>query len=284
MTGALRERALTPADLPAALRLSMQAGWNQIEADWRVMLGGGWAIGLAAPELIATALTVPLGERLAWISMVLVDQAWRRRGLGTRLLTRCITALSGHGGVAGLDATPAGRLVYAPLGFQPLYGISRVAIAPSAGLGAELPRAVVLRPLAAADLAGLAEWDAARSGMRRAHLLADLRRRLPEAAWLATRAGAIAGFVLGRDGRLTNQLGPVIADDEPIARALLRAALRATGRAAILDLPDRHAEFQAWLRAAGAVKQRDYTRMLLGAPTVLPPPDPLFAIAGPELG
>src|SRR5271154_4625813 len=143
MPGEPFERRLELPDLPAALRLSMQAGWNQIEADWRVMLSGGGAIGLAAPELIATALTVPLGERLAWISMVLVDQAWRRRGLGTRLLRRCIAALSGHGVIAGLDATPAGRLVYAPLGFQPLYGISRFAIAPPAGLGAELPRDVV---------------------------------------------------------------------------------------------------------------------------------------------
>jgi GNAT superfamily N-acetyltransferase len=293
MTGALRERALTLADLPAALRLSMQAGWNQVEDDWRAMLEGGWALGRAGPEpgaseLIATALTVPLGARLAWISMVLVDQAWRRRGLGTRLLQRCIAQLSGEGVTAGLDATPAGRLVYAPLGFQPLYGIARLILEPGADLGGGLaaapPGDLAVRPLAAADLAGLAEWDAARSFMRRDRLLADLHRRLPAAAWLATRAGAIAGFALGRNGRLSNQLGPVMADDAATARALLGAALRATGRAAILDLPERHGEFHAWLRAAGAQPQRDYTRMLLGPPGALPPPDNLFAIAGPELG
>jgi GNAT superfamily N-acetyltransferase len=284
--GELRERTLTPADLPAAQRLSIQAGWNQVEDDWRVMLADGGAIGFATPQadLIATALTVPLGARLAWISMVLVDQAWRRRGLGTRLLERCIALLSDRGVLAGLDATPAGRLVYAPLGFQPLYGISRVVIEPSCAPVVELPRDLVLRPLGADDLAALADWDTARSGMRRARLLEDLRQRLPAAAWLALRAGAIAGCVLGRNGRLTNQIGPVMADDAPTARALLATALRATGRAAILDLPDRHAELQDWLRAAGALKQRDYTRMLLGPPTTLPPPDPLFAIAGPELG
>lgn len=278
------ERPLTPADLPAALRLSIQAGWNQVEDDWRAMLDGGWAIALAAPEPIATALTVPLGPCLAWISMVLVDQAWRRRGLGTRLLRRCIAQLSDRGVVAGLDATPAGRLVYLPLGFQPLYGISRLAIAPPFAPDAAPPPGIALRPIAAADLAALFDWDEARSGMRRDRLLTDLWRRRPDAAWLATRAGALAGYALGRNGRLSDQLGPVMADDEGTARALLGAALRATGRAAILDLPDRHATFQAWLHAAGAVQQRDYTRMLLGPADALPPPDPVFAIAGPELG
>jgi ribosomal protein S18 acetylase RimI-like enzyme len=216
--------------------------------------------------------------------MVLVDQAWRRRGLGTCLLQRCIAQLSGQGVVAGLDATPAGRAVYLPLGFQPLYGISRFVVEPLSDLNVEAPRDVALRPLVAADLAALADWDAARSAMRRGHLLTDLRHRLPDAAWVATRAGALAGFVLGRNGRLSNQLGPVLADDEPTARALLGTALRATGRAAILDLPDRHRGFQAWLRTVGAVKQRDYTRMLLGSSATLPSPDSLFAIAGPELG
>lgn len=282
------ERALTPADLPGALRLSMQAGWNQVADDWRVMLSGGWTVGLvgglAAPDLIATALTVPLGDRLAWISMVLVDQAWRRRGFGTLLLERCIAALARLGVVAGLDATPAGRLVYAPLGFQPRYGISRLIVEPAAALAADPPAGVALAPLADTDIAALAEWDEARTAMRRAALLADLRRRLPAASWQARRGNTLVGVVLGRDGRLSNQLGPVLADDAAIARALIARAVQATARAAILDVPDPHADLQAWLRDGGAVKQRDYTRMLLGPPDTLPPPDPLYAIAGPELG
>jgi GNAT superfamily N-acetyltransferase len=278
------QRPLGLADLAAALRLSEQAGWNQVADDWRLMLNAGGALGLDAPPVIATALTVPLGARLAWISMVLVDQAWRRRGLGTRLLRRCIADLSARGVIAGLDATPAGRLVYTPLGFQPLYGLSRIIVEPSDDLVAPLPRDVTLRPLAPADIAPLADWDEARTGMRRAALLADLQRRLPAAAWLALRDGALAGCVLGRDGRLSNQLGPVLAHDADIARALIARALAATRRAAILDVPDPHASLQNWLHGHGAVTQRGYTRMLIGPPATLPPPERLFAIAGPELG
>lgn len=286
-----RERRLELADVPAGRRLSELAGWNQVEADWRIMLAHGWAVGAAPvsppPEnepIVASALTVPLGARLAWISMVLVDPAWRRRGLGTRLLQACIAELARQGVVAGLDATPAGKLVYLPLGFEGLYDLARLGLSADAAPVAAAPPDVTLRPIDGADLDALARWDAARTGMHRAHLLDHLRQRLPEAAWLALRGGAIAGYALGRDGRMSIQLGPVVADDAAIARALLARAHAAARRPAILDVPEPQADFLAWLTASGAVYQRGYTRMVRSDTAILPPPDPLFAISGPELG
>ena len=292
MTRDVRERTLGPDDVAAAAALNAAVGWNQVAADWRMMLAHGHAFALVpaaasgdpthGPALVATALTVTLGERLAWISMVLVDPAWRRQGFGTRLLKRCIAQLADAGVIAGLDATPAGRLVYEPLGFRALYGLSRILCTPIDG--DETPADVALRPLAPEDVELVVAWDTARTGMRRGHLLGPLRRRLPDAAWLAMRDGRIAGFVLGRDGRLTNQIGPLVAEDAATARALLVRALVASGADAILDVPDAHADFQAWLARHGAVTQRGYTRMVLGPSDVLPPPEGLFAIAGPELG
>ncbi|MBI3514492.1 MAG: hypothetical protein HY060_10580 [Proteobacteria bacterium] len=286
----LIERPLTSADIAAAAALSTAAGWNQVGGDWRMMLAHGWAVGLApvdpagAADIVTTALTMPLGERLAWISMVLVEAAWRRRGLGTRMLERCVGELVDRGVVPGLDATPAGRPIYAARGFTALYDLTRVGLPARGAPVPPLPAATALRPLAPEDLDMVAAWDTARSGMRRAYLLAHLRRRLPDAAWLAMRDGRIAGFVLGRDGRMTHQLGPLLADDDATARALLVQAWAAIDAPAILDVPDAHAGFLAWLTGLGAVTQRPYTRMVLGPTTVLPPPDTLFAIAGPELG
>jgi GNAT superfamily N-acetyltransferase len=289
MTDALVERPLTGADLAAATALSEAAGWNQVAGDWRLMLADGAAIGLVPADaargrdVVATALTVPLGERLAWISMVLVDPAWRRRGLGTRLLGRCVEALRAAGVVPGLDATPAGQPLYAARGFTALFALSRFGL-PARGTRAAPPAAVALRPLTPDDLGIVAAWDTARTGMARAYVLAHLRRRLPDAAWLAMRDGRIAGYVLGRDGRMTHQLGPLVAEDAATARALLAAAWQAIDAPAILDVPDVHAGFQAWLAGQGAARQRPYTRMVLGPADTLPPPESLFALAGPELG
>ena len=59
-----------------------------------------------------------------------------------------------------------------------------------------------------------------------------LRGRLPAAELIAERGGRIAGFLLGRDGRMAAQIGPLIAeDDDDRARAAgARARCGSTGR------------------------------------------------------
>jgi len=107
--------------------LSIEAGWNQNVADWRFMLEAGHGFGLrgADGQWEASSLVLPLGAKLAWISMVLVTKARRRGGVGTTLLKRCIAEVQAAGAVAGLDATEQGRPIYLPLGFSDLYRISR---------------------------------------------------------------------------------------------------------------------------------------------------------------
>src|SRR4029077_19628989 len=72
--------------------LSVEAGWNQNLADWRFMLIAGRGFGCRAADgrWEASSLFLPLGDRLAWISMVLVTSTRRRGGIGSRLLKRCI--------------------------------------------------------------------------------------------------------------------------------------------------------------------------------------------------
>ncbi len=122
--------------------LSIEAGWNQNVADWKFMLGAGHGFGLRTDgKWEASSLVLPLGDRLAWISMVLVTKARRRGGVGTGLLKRCIAEVQASDAVAGLDATEQGRPIYLPLGFRDLYKISRwhfdgVKDAPPTGRGA----------------------------------------------------------------------------------------------------------------------------------------------------
>ena len=110
----------------AALRLSREPGWNQVAADWRLMLKVGDSFGLATNEnrLVASGLTVPFHSQFGWISMILVTAPFRRRGLATYLMSRCIGALRARGLVPALDATPEGRAVYRLLGFRDVYRIN----------------------------------------------------------------------------------------------------------------------------------------------------------------
>src|SRR5437762_743973 len=96
----LVERPLQLADIPAAWRLSTEAHWDQTSEDWRLMIAraplqGDAALGLATPagQLVASAMTLAYGDRFGWISMVLVTEPWRGRGLASGLLRRCIDSL-----------------------------------------------------------------------------------------------------------------------------------------------------------------------------------------------
>ena len=122
-----RIQSIGPEEAEAIWPLSIEAGWNQNAKDWRFMLGAGRGFGLknGAGVWEASSLVLPLGQKLAWISMVLVTQARRRDGVGTSLLKRCIDEVKANGAVAGLDATEQGRPIYLPLGFRDLYKIAR---------------------------------------------------------------------------------------------------------------------------------------------------------------
>jgi len=258
--------------------LSIEAGWNQNVADWRFMLGAGHGFGLRGSDgkWEASSLVLPLGEKLAWISMVLVTQARRRGGVGTGLLKRCIAEAQANGAVAGLDATEQGRPIYLPLGFRDLYRISRWHFD---GVK-EMPPTAAVRRMAIADLPGMRVYDHELSSMNRPALLAHLAVRQPAMA-LVSDAG---GFVLGREGRTAYSIGPVIADDEATGLALIAKAASSVPGPFIIDVPDAHANIRRWLERQGAVSPRGYVRMTLGSAPGLDDPSHVFALAGPELG
>jgi GNAT superfamily N-acetyltransferase len=277
--------ALRSGEAGAAVALSVEAGWNQVEEDWRFMLAAG--IGFAGRDkadgrLVGSALVLPVGPALAWIGMVLVAATHRRLGLGTALFGRCLDACAEQGLVAGLDATELGRPVYERLGFVDVLALRRWRLerpvsGPAAGAG---PQVAAVSP---ADLAAVAAFDAARSGMSRPAILAHLATRGP--GFVARDAGgALAGYVLSRNGRTAMQVGPLVARDAATARALLATATSAARAPFVLDVPEPQEEVAALLRDHGASSARGFMRMTRGAPGALASPAGLFAISGPELG
>jgi hypothetical protein len=70
------------------------------------------------------------------------------------------------------------------------------------------------------------------------------------------------GYCFGRSGRLFDQIGPVVAQCDEHAQALLAAALaHAAGRDVVVDAFDDHAWFTGWLGSLGFMPQRPLFRM-----------------------
>lgn len=282
-----QETPLRDSELADAEALVREAGWNQVAADWRIFLDLGtvYAVRNSAGRVVATAATLPHGGRFAWISMVLVTAEYRRQGLARRLLNRCIGDLTAKGLVPVLDATPAGRAVYTALGFADTWGFHRLA---RNGQGSEGAAASgddsVIRAITDADWLELCRYDAAAFGADRRGVLDRLRGRAPQAELIAYRAGRIAGFLLGRNGRSAMQLGPLVAEDAATAEILLLRGVAATPGPIYIDLADAKANLRNALEARGFAAQRPLTRMVYRRAESFDDPARTFAVVGPEFG
>ena len=279
-TEALHSVTLGEDHLPGALRLSTEANWNQVESDWRLMMTHGYAVGRVAAggRLVASALALPFGDRLGWISMVLVTADWRRRGLASELVLQCIDWLEKRGFQPVLDATAAGAEVYRPLGFQTVRRITRWQHPgdPSA-LAADPP----LPAVNIAALPRLSELDAEIFGAPRPFVLQDLVGRAGQAS---TCAADGSGYAFSRRGRVATQIGPLSAKNAGMASHLLRDMLGRIDGAVFIDAYEDQQEFCTGLEAMGFVPQRGFARMIKGSLTQFGDDARSFAAAGPELG
>ena len=293
-TEGLELRPLSPEHAAEALKLSQEAGWNQTGDDWRLMIALGEAVGMwaAGGRLAATALALPFGGPFAWISMVIVTGDYRHRGIATRLLRHCADVLRGKGLTPGLDATEAGRDVYLPLGFQDIYGLTRLwSRSPRKSLESRqpmepppVPEGIEIRKVRGGDLDALCDFDRPVFGADRSAILRHLCERRPQGAFIALRKRRPAGFVLARDGREAIYAGPLVAESSETAMALAHRSLAGLAEPVYMDVADRHRALIAWLAGLGFAPQRRYTRMILGRSLPFDDPERVFAIAGPELG
>jgi GNAT superfamily N-acetyltransferase len=286
-TDALAVRDLGLDDLAQAVTLSASVGWNQVEADWRLFLDLGHAVGMDDGEgrLAATAATLPSGPDLAWISMVIVRDDHRRRGIATALLERCADEIGENDRVAGLDATPAGREVYLRLGFQDSWTLARWRRAHAVPIAPDEPSSGLrVRPIESGDLVAVRHLAAPAFGADRGPLLARLLERSSAFAAVAEGESGPCGFVLGREGRTATHLGPLVAESEDVARALARHAFERIAGGITLDAADAATGFTGWLAASGFARERPFTRMYRGRSEPFGAPGLTVAVAGPELG
>ncbi len=274
-------RTMTPSDIVAGLRLTRAAHWNQLRRDWEMYLErspGKCFVAQKGEEVIGTAATIRYQECFSWIGMVLVDPAERGRGIGKQLFQQAVEALAGDRCIR-LDATPAGEPLYLKFDFRKESSIRR--------MEAEAPtfeRASVARPMGEDDLPVISRLDSEAFGADRSFLLRWLWEGAPEYAWAVEGSRGIEGYVLGRHGFNFEQLGPLLARSDDVARALVFSGIGATaGKRVIIDARDDPGWLSS-LSALGFREQRPFIRMYRGEEARPARPEAQWAFLGPEFG
>ena len=185
-------RRLTFGDLDEALSLSTTAGWNQQRDDWRMLLqlapAGAFA-ALSEARIVGTAIGIDYGG-FAWIAMMLVDPAYRGRGVGRCLLEAAMDAVPSNLPIR-LDATPLGRPLYQRHGFEDEAMLSRYVADGSthrvASASEALDRSRDVRPLTASDLDIVIDRDSETFGGTRGAVLNWAFRRAAQYAHVVAR-------------------------------------------------------------------------------------------------
>lgn len=277
-------REMTVDDIPAGLALCRASRWNQVARDWEQFLRlepARCRVAVRDGRVIGTVATLRFGGHFGWVAMVLVEPAERGRGVGRALLLHGLSTLDGL--VARLDATHAGERLYRKLGFVEEYRLTRFEREPAPMATPDSSGRV--HAVSAGDWPSLLSLDAQVSGADRSRMLTWLAEGAPEYGWVYRSPGGLEGFVLGRHGHDFDHLGPVAARDVDVAQRLVAECLaRHPDRRFILDAPDQHASWQAWLQESGFAVQRPFIRMYRGRHLHPGSPAHLYATIGPEFG
>ncbi|MCS7026477.1 MAG: GNAT family N-acetyltransferase [Bryobacteraceae bacterium] len=237
--------------------LSTEAGWNQTVADWRRLLRlvPQFCLGIREHgQLVASAVSFPYSNKLAWIGMVLTAVAHRGKGHASALLRQCLEDLDQLGvECVKLDATELGRPVYQKLGFVEERPVSRWVRRPGPG-----PQLAPWEEIEARLDETLLAQDAGEFGADRSVLL----REFAQEEVLAIPGQAM---VFSRPGRTARHLGPCLARDSESALALLSCMVARHGESTIFwDLFEENETACSLARALGFEPSRQLTRMYRG--------------------
>ena len=255
-------RPMSEADLGQMHQLSIGVGWPHRPEDWRLVMsvGEGFVASDTIGRALGCAMWWPFGESFASVGMVITSPRLQAQGAGRQLM-EMIFEQSGDRDLR-LSATKAGYRLYRSLGFEPIGRIFQ-----HQGRAVALPSPVSampgVRPVTPADLDALARLDASAYGADRSRVIAAL---LPHSVGtVVERSGEIVGFSLCRPFGRGHVVGPVVAEDDDMAVALVAPHVEAhQGGFLRVDTAQEQGRFGAFLESCGMTIFDSVTPMIRG--------------------
>jgi GNAT superfamily N-acetyltransferase len=277
MTDFSVERLATDA-IGRNVALAQQVGWPDTEGDWTVIHEGALVVGVWAEGSLVGQGALGLYGRAGTIAKMIVAPRFQQRGLGAEILRVLLAEASNCSMTAlGLVATPFGRPLYEREGF--------VAVGDVVGLGGT-PHALSPHPSTRVleHVEPLLGLDQRWLGCSREAVLRARFRQATTRISILGRGDELAGYALATAQGEHSVVGPVVAETEAQARALVQSILCSVARPVRIDVPGEHVAFRQWLGTLGLREQKRRPEMARGC-SVLPWQVPQrFALAAQAWG
>lgn len=283
-TYALVAQPMTRSDIPRLHELSVAVGWMHRAEDWRAALdlGKGLFVVDEIGRAVASAMWFPMGDDLASIGMVITAPRLQEYGTGRWLMGQILEQTSGRDLL--LSATPAAYRLYCALGLQSGPKISRHnGFVATLDAASPVPPGVTIRALADRDHDAIRALDAlAFTAPRKAvldHVLAV------SDGTVMLRQGRVAGYALRRRFGRGQVIGPVVADTEAEAIALIAPHIRANaGEFLRMDTRQPEGPLRDYLTACGMKLHDHATSMSLGRDRFGQQHPRIFGLASQAIG
>ncbi|MDJ0038642.1 MULTISPECIES: GNAT family N-acetyltransferase [Pantoea] len=243
-------RTMTTEDIPQVYAMSQALNWPHRHEDWAIgmQLGEGVVIEEQG-EVIGSAILWRWGDKAATIGLVIVANQHQGRGLGKQLMLALLEKVPGYN--VRLHATEMGKGLYEKLGFVTCGKILQYQTpALNALPRVEIPAGLTLRSATLDDRDALVQMEQAAHGLFRPalveHLITDNQtiilqddQQTPQGYASLRRFGR--GWVIG----------PVIAQDFPVAQALTAALMQSLKGEYLRMDTDATLPLAAWLESLG---------------------------------
>ena len=218
----------------AAIAWADAEGWNPgLEDEERLLVADPDAFLATerAGEIEATVSCALYGESYAFVGLYIVRDDLRGQGIGSLLFERALSRARGR--VVGLDAVLAQQAYYGRRGFV----VAHQNVRWSTAGGGDRPAGVV--EMAEVPFEQLLAFDTAVFGASRERFLRVWIDRPPGQALACLAEGNLLGYGVVRPCQVGAKIGPLFADDESVAEALLSGLLAAAGPGTevFIDMP-----------------------------------------------
>lgn len=250
-TTAFSVRPMKLEDAAAGHRLTQQLGWPHTEQDWIFHLGQGhgWVAIDNSGAIIGTALLWFYGDKDGTLGLVIVDEAFRGRGLANALMEHTMEA-AGDRKIC-LIATEMAVKLYQNLGFA---SPRKIKIAQRQGVIAVTTPLMshdgsIVRPARKDDYESIQILDRKASGMDRSKVIDALLTFT--SSYVLEREDRVIGSVLVRESGRGKTFGPLIASNEADAKLLLSHALSKHPGFCRIDVPEDAEDLGQWLEQNG---------------------------------